>query len=341
MNRINRNSYERYIIDYLEGALSPDLRSEFSAFLLANPDIADELDGLDSITVKPDSTTFQPKISLKRADYSASGLNDELQYLLVAEMENDLSSVEKERLSYLEREEAGIARERALFAKTKLCPETVSFPNRSRLYRRSIVPERTGLIRILSAVAAAVTLLLVAFFLGDRLLSEGEIIAYDTTDSVPKPILVPVESRTVSPTIASVRSESGSYEKQQNALRNRTAKRNVVDELAPNRQTVHTAFKLSYIKRQDPKLIFILKVKPEPMLIKRSAVFRRQTCFASNKEAARTREYTLADLALLGLKKGASAVGVEVKEKPIPQSKAKKIVLNTRLIAFSKTIRKK
>ena len=47
--KINRNNYEMYFIDYLDGVLSPDLVSELLLFLDENPDLKEELSDLDAL----------------------------------------------------------------------------------------------------------------------------------------------------------------------------------------------------------------------------------------------------------------------------------------------------
>jgi len=50
---INRNNYEAFIIDFIDGNLSPALRDELLVFLNQNPDIADEIDGIDGLILTP------------------------------------------------------------------------------------------------------------------------------------------------------------------------------------------------------------------------------------------------------------------------------------------------
>lgn len=53
MEEINRDNYEIYALDYLEGTLSDELCVAFNAFLALNSDIAEELHGCDEAALDP------------------------------------------------------------------------------------------------------------------------------------------------------------------------------------------------------------------------------------------------------------------------------------------------
>lgn len=64
---INKLNYEVYAIDYLDGNLSEDLQVEMEQFLVANPDIADEVGMFDSMVLVADSNVeFLGKAELKQ-----------------------------------------------------------------------------------------------------------------------------------------------------------------------------------------------------------------------------------------------------------------------------------
>ncbi len=85
---ITRNNYEVFFVDYIDGNLSENQMAEFKAFLLSNPDLAQELDFVSTIRLEPavgkfDKTTLKKEISdLPFEDKNA----DEL---MVSLLEND------------------------------------------------------------------------------------------------------------------------------------------------------------------------------------------------------------------------------------------------------------
>jgi len=61
---INIHNYEEYMIDYLEGNLSSNIIVEMKAFLDVNPDIKEELEGLEDVVLNKDSVSYNDKESL-------------------------------------------------------------------------------------------------------------------------------------------------------------------------------------------------------------------------------------------------------------------------------------
>lgn len=60
MNNITRNNYEEYILDYLEGALSEELRLAMQQFLQQNADIQQEINDFVPLSLTADETIQMP-----------------------------------------------------------------------------------------------------------------------------------------------------------------------------------------------------------------------------------------------------------------------------------------
>lgn len=73
---INKFNYESYAMDYLEGTLSPELKTEMEAFLKANPNIKAELAILADypVFVPDESIVFEDKESLLKREENRLGL---------------------------------------------------------------------------------------------------------------------------------------------------------------------------------------------------------------------------------------------------------------------------
>ena len=52
MNKINRNNYESYFLDFLEGNITPEDSEQLKFFLEANEDLKEELYSFESIAIK-------------------------------------------------------------------------------------------------------------------------------------------------------------------------------------------------------------------------------------------------------------------------------------------------
>lgn len=100
MNRkINSTNYEVYMIDYLEGSLSHELKLELCSFLNDHPEIKSEVEGLDSIKLEESSSSFKFKDSLKKNVLNTGKINhDNFEEYAIAYYENDLTKVEQEHV---------------------------------------------------------------------------------------------------------------------------------------------------------------------------------------------------------------------------------------------------
>lgn len=134
--KINRNNYETFFIDYLEGNLDEKLVDDFIEFIQQNPDLKEEMELINSVTLKPDQAEFNKKENLYKEKLD---IESEFSRMAIAELEGDLSDSEKkefeEYLSYHPEKQ----KDKALFAKTKLYPDkNIVFKNKSKLRRNSV-----------------------------------------------------------------------------------------------------------------------------------------------------------------------------------------------------------
>ena len=90
--QINRENYEAYFIDYLEGNLDELLVDDFIEFIKLNPDLKEELDLFESLEAIPENIAFENKEGLYKEKYDAeTAFND----AAVACLEGDISEGEK------------------------------------------------------------------------------------------------------------------------------------------------------------------------------------------------------------------------------------------------------
>ena len=134
--KINRDNYEAYFIDYLEGNLNEILKDDFLEFLQKNPDLKEELALVQSLYLEPEEISFTKKELLMKEKYDLEEIFDET---AVALLEGDVSAEEKVKFERYLSIHPEKQQEIELFAKTKLIPdETIEFGKKSQLYHRTL-----------------------------------------------------------------------------------------------------------------------------------------------------------------------------------------------------------
>jgi len=128
---LNRNNYEAYFIDFLEGNLNPAQVDQFLDFISQNPDLKEELHSFELISLPTEKVSFQDKNKLykKTADRSTD---------TIAYLEGDLSITEEKLFENEMNTYPELKREYELFIKTRLQPDLeIIYPNRKQLYRKN------------------------------------------------------------------------------------------------------------------------------------------------------------------------------------------------------------
>ena len=64
--KVNRENYEIWIIDYLDGKLTKDQKDELLAFLEKNPDLKEEFESYEPVALQPEKVLFEQKDHLKK-----------------------------------------------------------------------------------------------------------------------------------------------------------------------------------------------------------------------------------------------------------------------------------
>uniref|UniRef100_UPI00321768DB hypothetical protein n=1 Tax=uncultured Draconibacterium sp. TaxID=1573823 RepID=UPI00321768DB len=157
--KINRNNYEAFFIDYLEGNLDERLVDNFLEFIKLNPDLKEELALFESGSAAvPENISFSKKETLYKEKYDSE---KEFENAAIASLEGDISANEKFEFEVYLAEHPEKKKEAALYAKTKLkADESILFAKRKKLYRTS----RGKIVLLWAGRAAAVLILAFAFF---------------------------------------------------------------------------------------------------------------------------------------------------------------------------------
>lgn len=98
--KVNRNNYEVWLLDYSDGKLNAAQTAELMAFLEENPDLKEEFDAYEPITLEPENIRFEQKAQLKKLPVIPAGEVDENNYeiFFIACYENDLSQSQKDNV---------------------------------------------------------------------------------------------------------------------------------------------------------------------------------------------------------------------------------------------------
>lgn len=159
MININIYNYEEFVLDYLEGNLSPEKRDEFVMFINAHPDIKEEIESVQDYEISADQIEFDDKDLLKKtSDIKDIGIFD---YNCIASIEGDLS--EDGNHSFLEslKDDIKKKQEYEKYQLTKLKADTsVVFDKKTSL-------KKTNKLRVMyyAISAAASIILLVSIYL--------------------------------------------------------------------------------------------------------------------------------------------------------------------------------
>jgi hypothetical protein len=153
--QINRDNYEIFLIDHLEGNLEAGLEKELLLFLEANPDLNEEYQLLAdaTYTLKPEPVIVPDFTFLKKE--STYITQDEM----IASLEGDLDEEAEENLQRKLIRFPQYQRDYRLFQLSKLVPEALVFEGKATLKRK------LALVVPLYVRYAAIAAVLVAFFL--------------------------------------------------------------------------------------------------------------------------------------------------------------------------------
>ncbi|MBS2098721.1 hypothetical protein [Carboxylicivirga linearis] len=159
--KIDKNNYEAYLLDYLEGNITPEDKAILFSFLDDNPELKSNLDvPVDLILPNPNIGPSFDKASLKKHEAEEFDLSP-IEYLYIKEQEEGLTEVEKNEQSILEPNEDKRSKERKLYSISFLKPDLkIHLSNKSQL-KHFTINKFISQIR-LQHVAAVIAVLLIA-----------------------------------------------------------------------------------------------------------------------------------------------------------------------------------
>ena len=156
---INRNNYEIYILDYIEGNLSSDIREDFELFFKKNPDLKSEIVEFETINLQPFTVNFHLKELLKKnPNLDIEGIT-KFEQLAISKLENDIQPNEIIALNELLANSENKQNEFLIFQRTKLLPDfSVKYQFKNDL-KHKFPSIRTNVIYYISSIAASIAII--------------------------------------------------------------------------------------------------------------------------------------------------------------------------------------
>jgi hypothetical protein len=164
MTAINKNNYEVFFLDHIEGRLDATQTAALMLFLEAHPELKEELEGLEMVSLEPDNQiSFKAKDSLKKPLLVVVGKINEHNYeeFFVAGAEGDLNDSDMLALNSFLEKNPGLVKDYETIRQCRLQPDKkVVFANKALLKKSIFVPFLTQRIYYGVAIAASLTLLI-------------------------------------------------------------------------------------------------------------------------------------------------------------------------------------
>lgn len=157
----DRSNYEIWLIDWLEGNLNESQIEELKLFLNENPELREEIEDLNSFSIKPPARSFSRKDSLKKSVSDLSG--SQFDYLCIAYLENDLTAAQHSELNEISEKHPEKKKDFELIQKIRLSPDNISYKYKNQLIKRTPIQKIIRLSVIGLSAAATISLFIVAY----------------------------------------------------------------------------------------------------------------------------------------------------------------------------------
>jgi hypothetical protein len=159
MESLNKNNYEIWFLDYLDGQLSDKQLETLLDFLEQNPELKAELIGVSGITLPAGAEILDQKESLMKSPSDIPGIST-IDQLCIARMENDLTAEEANLFDARLAEDSSLSDRFSAFQLTRLnTNESITYPNKQELKKKVVLFSPW----LITAISSAAVILLVWF----------------------------------------------------------------------------------------------------------------------------------------------------------------------------------
>ncbi|PID93913.1 MAG: hypothetical protein CSA95_05460 [Bacteroidetes bacterium] len=165
---IHRNNYEAWFLDYLEGNLSADQKSELLLFLEEHPDLREEFDSMiDLPYLSNEAVTLSPEVkgALKRPFISPVGVIDAVNYedYFIGWHEGALTPEQQDMVKHFLVENPSLQSEFELFGMVKLAPDLHTVCPHKASYKKRVLLPLFPYVRAIASVAAVMLIVWMLF----------------------------------------------------------------------------------------------------------------------------------------------------------------------------------
>lgn len=183
---INRNNYEAFLLDLMEGNLSPEDQQRLKDFLRMNPDCALLSENFDPWMLEKESLTFSGKEDLKKELPRSGTLLSDANFDLfsIARLEGDLTPEQEKKHEAALQNNRQKRNEWQAWQQTKLQASQLEYEGKEQLKKRTGPKGRIIWISVISAAAAVA--LVVALLRMEPDLSEATLSETNPTEQAPE-----------------------------------------------------------------------------------------------------------------------------------------------------------
>ena len=363
--QIDRSNYEIWLIDWLDGNLSELQVEQLQAFLKENPDVKEDFDDMDRVReamhcVSGESFPYKDHLKKKASEISES----QFDYLCIAFLEKDLSSVQKSELKEIIDLDPEKKKSFDLIQKMKISPADIRYKHKNRLIRKSVVQNVIRLSFIGLSAAAIITYAIITYHFVPRSLrvktdNTAQTVTVDRTIQKPADEIISVRRTTDKKDITSKKQTKNLFPMSQKkssiiteteknlALQNDSTVRSAYNPL-PVPDKIPVSSKIDLKNGTINNNLIALKVSinnpvyddERPKLSKFIAkTFREKILKEKTTKDSPLKAYEIAEAGVAGLNK---LLGWEMalSEKNDENGKLKSIYFSSRLLKFNAPVKK-
>lgn len=346
-NNINISNYELFFVDYLEGNLSANEEQMLLDFLEENPYLREEFNLILNSKLEPTCLAFNNKEGLKKPHFSKNGISNEIDYLCIASIENDISKNEQINLNSLVSGNDDNSKTLSIFLKTKLEPNrNIEFAHKQSLKRFTIFGYSQRAAKFATGVAAGFLLLIgsysvVKFYLVEK---EVQLATNSPIENAGKAGLHIINKENINSALPQhntynvIPKDNAKLENDSNAFAEDTLKTTAYNEAPPTQAEtfIKPIEALELIASSD---LSNMKAVAEISALTKSDIVSSAEIFSHNRSK---KEVGLFEIAQLGVSKLASFTDsdLSLNAKKNDNGKITRISFESSLFAFSTPIRK-
>lgn len=128
MSKIDRNNYEAFYLDYLEGNLSKENSARLKLFLEENPDLKAELEEFEMVEVSP-----EPVVQFNKELLKKNITNNNIEDYIIASIEEQISTDDEIELQEFLKKTPEAQKLANRYKKTILPKLTIFYPHKNKL----------------------------------------------------------------------------------------------------------------------------------------------------------------------------------------------------------------